>query len=105
MFSARIIYSGAALICIGLVLASIAAAARAEVDAHEFAVSEFPPVFSVIQKAYLEKPISHVTITNIEDDDLTKRELTPAVDDSHGILVEIAPVGCCRGFPGDEVRE
>ncbi len=51
-------------------------APQAEVNALDFVLEEFPPVFAAMQKVYVEKPISHVTITNIEDDDVTNLEVS-----------------------------
>ena len=50
-------------------------APQAEVNALDFVVEELPPVFAAMQKVYVDRPISHVTIANIEDNDVTNLEV------------------------------
>lgn len=60
-------------------------APQAEVRALRIGQIEMPPVFAAMQSVYVEEPLTTVTITNIEDNEITDLEVTfnqPEVMDS-----------------------
>ncbi|MCK4516933.1 MAG: hypothetical protein KAU31_16840, partial [Spirochaetaceae bacterium] len=51
-------------------------APQAEVRALQFTMEEMPPVFAAMQKVYVTRPISHVTLTNAETNEVTDLEVS-----------------------------
>jgi len=51
-------------------------APQADVRALQFTLDELPPVFAAMQKVYVTRPISYVTLTNAEADEVTNLEVT-----------------------------